>query len=238
MTGMPPGGAVSSPGAFLWYNQGMFVRVMSYFFIITILLEGISFGDVINLPAPKSRGKVTVEEAVQGRRSYREFHPNELNQEQISQLLWSGQGITDNDFDLRAAPSAGALFPLQLLLSKKDGLYRYVPQGHKLLKMSGEDKRPSLVRAALGQKFLGDAPCVVVITALFDKSRSKYGMRGDRYAFMEAGHAAENICLQAVALGLGSVVVGSFWDNAIAAALELPAGETPVYMIPVGYIKQ
>ena len=191
----------------------------------------------IKLPSPILKGAISLEESILHRRSQRSFQPIELSLEQISQLLWSGQGITDNDFDFRTAPSAGSIYPLQVLLAKADGVYKYVPQGHKLLKISDKDKRASLVRASIGQGFIGEAPVDIIITGLFDKTRAKYGMRADRYVFMEAGHAAENICLQATAMGLGSVVVGSFWDDVISATLEL--GELdPIYIIPIGYVKQ
>jgi len=191
----------------------------------------------IKLPEPKILGKMTVEEAIFRRRSERSYHPNELTLEQISQLLWSAQGITDKTWGFRAAPSAGALYPLTLYLLKKDGIFRYVPDGHKLVQVSEEDRRPSLVRASLGQSYIGEAPLVIVICGNFRITEAKYGQRSYRYVNMEVGHVAENIHLQAVALGLVSLPIGAFWDDVVAKALELPDTQDPFYIVPVGYLK-
>lgn len=191
----------------------------------------------IKLPEPKILGKMTVEEAIFRRRSERSYHPNELTLEQISQLLWSAQGITDKTWGFRAAPSAGALYPLTLYLVKKDGIFRYVPDGHKLVQVSEEDRRPSLVRASLGQSYIGEAPLVIVICGNFRITEAKYGQRSYRYVNMEVGHVAENIHLQAVALGLVSLPIGAFWDDVVAKALELPDTQDPFYIVPVGYLK-
>ena len=191
----------------------------------------------INLPEPKLIGKMTVEEAIFRRRSERSFLPNELSLEQISQLLWSAQGITDKTWGFRAAPSSGSLYPLTIYALKSDGIFRYVPDGHKLLQTSAEDIRPSLVRASLGQDFIGQAPLVIVIVGNFRIVEAKFGQRSYRYLNMEIGHAAENIQLQAVALGLVSVPVGAFWDDVVAKELALPDTQDPFYILPVGYLK-
>lgn len=203
-----------------------------------LLFTGASLleAEELNLPAPRLSGPLSLEEAILHRRSERDFKDTPLKLEHISQLLWAGQGITDTAFNFRAAPSSGALYPLSLLVAKSDGVFKYFPGENKLRKITREDKRPSLVRAALGQSFIGEAPVVVIITGSPDKSREKYGLRGDRYVFIEAGHVAENICLQATALGLGSIAVGSFWDDVVASALECPPLEAPIYLIPVGYL--
>ncbi|OGC11253.1 hypothetical protein A3K48_01855 [candidate division WOR-1 bacterium RIFOXYA12_FULL_52_29] len=191
----------------------------------------------IKLPEPKIIGKMPLEEAVFRRRSWRSFHPNELTMEQISQLLWSGQGITDKSWGFRAAPSSGSLYPLNLYLVKKDGVFEYVPDGNKLVEISTEDKRGSIVRASLGQQFIGEAPCVIIICGNFRITQAKFGQRSYRYINMEVGHAAENILLQAVALGLGAVPVGAFWDDVVSKLLELPDTRDPFYIIPIGYPK-
>lgn len=191
----------------------------------------------INLPEPKILGKMSVEESIFRRRSERGFLPNELTLEQISQLLWSAQGITDKTWGFRAAPSSGALFPLTLYIMKKDGIFRYVPDGHRLIQVSDQDGRPSVVRASLGQSFIGEAPLVIVIAGNYRIVDAKYGQRAYRYLNMEIGHAAENIQLQAVALGLVSVPVGAFWDDVVAKTLALPEMQDPFYLIPVGYLK-
>jgi len=191
----------------------------------------------IKLPAPKYTGKISLEEALARRRSERSFHPNQLTNEQISQLLWAAQGITDPQWGFRAAPSAGSCYPLEIYLVNHKGVYNYIPQSHSLKQILKEDKRPSLSRAALGQNFISEAPVNIVITAVFERTEEKYGQRAGRYVYMEAGHAAENIALMGVALGLGSVTVGAFWDDVVKSILDLPAEQEPIYIIPVGYVK-
>lgn len=193
---------------------------------------------IISLPEPKIMGKMSVEESIFRRRSERSFLPQELTMEQISQLLWAAQGITDKTWGFRAAPSAGALYPLTIYIAKKDGIFRYLPDGHKLLQISEEDKRPSLMRASLGQTAIGEAPLVIIIAGNFRITEVKYGQRAYRYVNMEVGHVAENIHLQAVALGLASVPIGAFWDDVIAKTLELPETQDPYYIIPIGYLKR
>lgn len=190
----------------------------------------------IKLPEPKILGKMSVEESIFRRRSERSFLPNELTLEQISQLLWAAQGITDKSWGFRAAPSAGSLFPLTIYVVKKDGVFKYIPDGHKLIQTSTDDVRPSLVRASLGQSFIGEAPVVIIIAGNFRIVEAKYGQRSYRYLNMEIGHAAENIQLQAVALGLVSVPVGAFWDDVVAKTLDLPDTQDPFYILPVGYL--
>jgi SagB-type dehydrogenase family enzyme len=191
----------------------------------------------IKLPEPKTTGKTSLEEAVMKRRSERAFYQQELSLEQISQLLWAAQGITDKTWGFRTAPSSGALYPLYLYILKKDGLFEYIPDGHKLIQMSEEDKRLSLVRASLGQSYIAEAPLVIVISGNYRIVEVKYGQRAYRYLNMEIGHVAENIHLQAVALGLGSVAIGAFWDDVVATVLHLPDTRDPFYIIPVGHPK-
>lgn len=192
---------------------------------------------IINLPKAKSTGTMSLEESISKRRSKRGYSSKELTLEQISQLLWSAQGITDSKRGYRAAPSAGALYPLEIYLVTKDGLYHYTPEGHKLELVKSEDLRPGLTKAAWGQRFITEAPISIVICAVYARVSSRYGFRGNRYVEIEVGHAAENIHLQAVALGLGSVPVGAYGDDAVSTLLELPKNEEPLYIIPVGYTK-
>lgn len=194
-------------------------------------------GKFIDLPKPKTKGTVSIEEAIAGRRSKRNYSSKALSNEQISQLLWSAQGITEARSGHRAAPSAGALYPLEVYLVKEDGLYHYIPKGHKLELMKSEDLRPGLAKASWGQSFISQAPISIVICAVYSRVTSKYGLRGNRYVEMEVGHVAENVHLQAVALGLGSVAAGAYSDEAISRLLELPKNEEPLYILPVGYTK-
>jgi len=189
----------------------------------------------IDLPEPKIRGAVSVEEAIQKRRSVRSYAPKDLSIEDISQLLWACQGITDKERGLRAAPSAGALYPLEVYVAKKDGLFHYIPEGHKLETVSNKDVRAELSTAAYGQGYVEEAAIDIIIAAVYERITSRYGERGIRYIDMEAGHAAENVFLQAVALGLDSVAVGAFADAQVVSILKLPTGVKPLYILPVGY---
>jgi SagB-type dehydrogenase family enzyme len=190
-------------------------------------------GSTIELPPPSTSGRMTVEQAIAQRRSWRDFDPEPLTMQQISQLLWAAQGIT-HDGQLRAAPSAGACYPLETYLVCRHGVFRFLPPQHAALKTVEGDPRPQLARAALGQRFIAEAPATIAFAAVYERTVSRYGERGFRYVHMDAGTAAENVHLQAQALDLGSVSVGAFHDDAVAAALSLPAEEKPIYLIPVG----
>jgi len=191
---------------------------------------------VIPLPKPRLTGSMSVEEAIAKRRSIRRYQPQELTLEQISQLLWSAQGITGRKSMLRAAPSAGGLHPLEFYLCRHDGIWHYEVEAHQLKWVAAEDVRKALGEAAWKQTFIGTAPCVFAVSAQFRRSTGTYGERGrHRYVPMDLGHAAENLLLQAVALGLGAVVIAAFDDTKIAELLHLPANEEPLYLIPVGY---
>ncbi len=188
----------------------------------------------IVLPPPSTEGQVSIEETLAKRRSVRRFLAEDLTLEQIGQLAWAAQGVT-SERGFRTAPSAGALYPLELYLLTKDGVFRYIPKGHKLVRLSQEDKRNQLAEAAYRQSFVGDAPLDFVITGVYARTSAKYGDRAVRYVHIEVGHVAENVHLQAVALGLGSVPVGAFTDEAVSNILGLSAEEAPLYIIPVGH---
>ncbi len=193
--------------------------------------------EIIQLSKPKLDGEISVEKAISKRRSIRSYARRELTLEQISQLLWAAQGITDKFRGFRTAPSAGALYPLEIYIANKDGLFHYIPQGHRLKKISSEDVRRGLSQAALGQPWVAEAAIDIIICAVYERATSRYGQRGIRYTDIEVGHAAENIHLQAVALGLSSVPIGAFRDEAVSKILSLPEDERPLYIIPVGYKK-
>ncbi len=195
---------------------------------------GASAGDIIDLPAPRTDGGMSLEEALAARRSAREFTDEPLTLEQISQLLWSAQGITA-DWGGRTAPSAGALYPLEVYVVTADGSFHYLPDGHRLWVMSRGDLRAPLAEAALGQAAVSEAPAVFVITAVYARTAGKYGDRAERYVRLEAGHACQNLLLQAVALGLGAVPIGAFSDTEVQRVLGLPADQEPLYLIPVGH---
>lgn len=188
----------------------------------------------INLPNPALKGNISIEESMVKRRSVRRYSEKELTLEQLSQILWAAQGITDEK-GFRAAPSAGALYPLEVYAVKKDGLFHYIPEGHKLEIISPKDLRRELTDAAWGQNFIYEAPVDIVICAVYKRVTTRYGDRGVRYTDIEVGHAAQNIHLQAAALGLASVPLGAFSDSDVSSVLGLSKEETPVYIIPVGY---
>jgi SagB-type dehydrogenase family enzyme len=189
---------------------------------------------VINLPSPAQKGKMSLEEALKKRESVRSFSSDPLTKEDLSQLLWAVQGITRN-WGARTAPSAGALFPLEIYVVLKEGFFRYSPKGHNLIRIIQQDLRNTLSKAALGQNCIGEAPAVFVIAAVYERTSRKYGNRAERYVKMEAGHAGQNLLLQAVSLGLGAVPVGAFQDEQVQQALHLPVNHEPLYLIPVGW---
>ena len=190
----------------------------------------------ISLPAPRTSGPMSLEAAIAQRRSVRRYAPGGLSLEQIGQLLWAAQGITGGKVALRAAPSAGARHPLEFYVCRADGMWHYEPQGHYLARHLERDVRGELARAALGQQFIAEAPCVFAISAVFERTTRRYGERGRlRYVPIDIGHAAGNLLLQAVALGLASVPVGAFDDAAVKQALALPQPEEPMYILPVGH---
>ena len=184
---------------------------------------------------------MSVEEAIKLRRSVREFSDHPLTMNLISQLLWSGQGITAGF--KRAAPSAGATYPLTLYLVVGEGgveeipsgIYEYIPDSHSLSRIKGGDFRSEIATACLNQTFIAEAPVSIVIAANYERTTRRYGERGIRYVHMEAGHAGENIYLQAVALRLGTVAVGAFQDDDLHHVMELPEEEAPLYVMPVGF---
>lgn len=194
-----------------------------------------------SLPAPVYQSNVSVEQALKQRRSIREYQPAALDLQQAAQLLWAAQGITSaNGF--RTAPSAGMTYPLEIYLvvgninKLQPGVYHYLPQSHTLELILDGDRRNQLTTAANNQSQIQRAPCDIVITANYKRTTAKYGSRGERYVHMEAGHAAQNIFLQAVSLKLGTVSMGGFTDSAVKMALHLPIEEVPLYIMPVGKI--
>ncbi len=192
--------------------------------------------DLKSLPKPALIGTISVEEAIARRRSVRGYSKGKIATKQLSQLLWAAQGITSTA-GFRTAPSAGALYPLEIYVADENGLFKYKPQGHRLLLVTQEDVRKGLADASWGQSFIAEAPVSIIICAVYERVTSKYGNRGVKYTEIEVGHAAQNVHLQAVALGLDSIPVGAFTDEDVSRVLNLPIKEVPVYIIPVGYKK-
>lgn len=189
---------------------------------------------VIPLPTPVLKGELTLEEALAKRRSVRAFGGRPLALEELGQLLWAAQGIT-HPAGYRTAPSAGALYPLEVYVVTEAGAYHYDPLEHCLDLHRQGDLRPELYVAALEQESVLEAPAVFVIAAVYERTERKYGReRSPRYVHLEAGHAAQNLLLQAAALELGAVPIGAFGDAAVKEALSLPEDQQPLYLIPVG----
>jgi len=179
---------------------------------------------------------MALSEAIGRRRSVRQYAARALRPEEIGQLLWAAQGITGNAYLLRAAPSAGALYPLELYVADAQGTFHYRPKAHELLRVGATDVRAQLRHAAFDQMCVEAAACVIAVAADPRRTTRKYGERGMRYVLMEAGHAAENVLLQAAALGLGAVPVGAFDDVEAARVLGLPRGDQALYLLPVGAV--
>ena len=201
-----------------------------------------SESDIIQLPEPIYQSNTSVEEALQKRRSVREYSKEPLSLFEISQILWAAQGITDNAYGLRTAPSAGALYPIELYLvvanvkELTSGIYKYDPRRHTLKKTIEGDKRIEVSNAALKQDAIEKSSAIVLITAIYERTSVKYGKRTERYVNMEVGHVGQNIYLQAVSLGLGTVMMGAFNDDALKKVLNLPANEFPLAIYPIGKI--
>ena len=191
----------------------------------------------ITLPKPNRDGSISLEKAIASRRSRRTFLPEGLTLEQISQLTWAAQG-QDIRSSYRTVPSAGATYPLELFTVTGDGLCHYLPAKHSLEKLTDRDLRAALASAALEQDFIESAPLTLVFAAQFSKTTGSYGQRGIRYVYMEAGHAAQNVHLQAEALGLGSVAVGAFNDDSVSKVLSLLDHLEPLYMVTEGYYRK
>jgi len=190
--------------------------------------------EIVTLPEPNLDGSMSLEQSIASRRSWRDFRSEPLTLEQIGQLAWAAQG-QDAKSKYRTVPSAGATYPLELFVVNEQGLFRYLLGKHALEKLAGQDLRSALATAAWGQEFIEAAPLTMVFAAEFDRTTRRYGKRGIRYVYMEAGHAAQNVHLQAEALGLGSVAVGAFDDASVSKVLSLPINFEPVYMVVVGY---
>jgi len=210
--------------------------------------------DEMELPAPDREGALSLEKTLEQRRSVRSYTTGEpISLEELSQLLWAAQGITkmmekpghwpeDREWfgGLRTAPSAGALYPLEVYVAAgnvrglEPGLYKYIPQRHSLARENGRDLRGQLADAALGQRWVAECAADIVITAVYQRTEAKYGDRADLYVPMEVGSAVQNIYLQCEPLGLGTVVVGAFTDDDVSDVLQLPDSERPMAIMPVG----
>lgn len=226
------------PGAMSGFDGASVAALIASLVLLTMPITSHP-DDIVPLPPPRQASAVSVEEALAKRRSVREFAGAGLSLEDAAQLLWAAQGMTQATEGLRTAPSAGALYPLDVFLvagavaTLPAGIYRYEPKRHRLVRIVARDARHELASAAHLQRWIGDAAAIVVITGLYRRTGVKYGGRAERYVHFEAGHAAENLCLQAVTLGLGTTVVGAFSDAEVKRLLNL-SEEEPLLLIPIG----
>jgi SagB-type dehydrogenase family enzyme len=196
----------------------------------------------IYLPPPSQKGDISLEEAIYKRRSIRHFTSGPLSQLQLSQILWTAQGITDTSLEYRAVPSAGATYPLEIFVACgqqaveeiEAGIYYYNIDNHSLIQHHHGDIRLDLAQAASDQEFIYEAPVDIVICAVYSRTLRRYGDRGKRYVHIEVGHAGQNIYLQATALGLATVAIGAFHDEQVREVLRLDKQYRPLYIMPLG----
>ncbi len=202
----------------------------------------------IQLPSPRLESNFSIEEVMLKRRSHRNYVKSSISLDDLSQVLWAAYGITkpDKSRDIyrggfRAAPSAGATFPLEVYVIAgkvkgiEPGVYKYISDGHKIIRVINEDVRADLAKAALSQEMIEDAPASLFFTAIFERTTQRYGDRGrERYVCMEMGHVGQNVYLQVEALGLGTCAIGAFNDAKVAEVMQLPGEEEPLYIMPIG----
>jgi SagB-type dehydrogenase family enzyme len=197
----------------------------------------------MKLPKPKTHGEVSLETAIKRRRTIRSFTSRPLSLEQCSQLFWAAQGITEDRGYKRAAPSGGALYPMDIyavvgencVKGLEGGAYHYDPKSHTVSLVSEGDLRNKVAGAALSQTWMATAPLNILITAEYYRITGKYGKRGVRYAIIEAGHIGQNILLQSEAMGLGAGIVGAFNDEKVRRVINIHPNHEPLLILPVGY---
>jgi SagB-type dehydrogenase family enzyme len=202
--------------------------------------KNLSFSEnIITLSKPILDSKISIEKALNTRRSIRNYKKSPLSLEQISQLLWAAQGIT-NSQGLRTAPSAGALYPLEIYLVSNNvsnldpGVYSYKNNSHTLKKISQENKISDLSGACLNQECVKNCSAAIVICVIYERTTQKYGPRGKDYALIEVGCASQNIHLQAVSLNIGTVYVGGFEEHKVTQVIQAKNNEHPWCVMPLG----
>ena len=220
--------------------------------MVASLPETHSEDTIIDLPQPRLESEVSVEEALQNRRSIRSHSDIPMTLAEVSQILWSAYGVTMPVEDgpaflrggLRTAPSAGARYPLELYIVARNvdgldaGVYWYKSETHQLVTIRGEDRWEALSDAGFNQSHFETASAAIVYSAVFERTEEKYGERGrSRYVCMDAGHSAENVYLQAYALKVGTCVIGAFGDLALKKAIGMTRAEEPLYIMPLGKVE-
>ncbi|MCX7833343.1 MAG: SagB/ThcOx family dehydrogenase [Ignavibacteria bacterium] len=197
----------------------------------------------IKLPEPQYSSNTSIEEALLKRKSIRDYQKKSISLENVSQILWAAQGITNKAKGKRTAPSAGALYPLEIYLlvgnvnDLASGIYKYKPEGHELILIAEGDRRNELSKYSAQPEAIQDAPITLVISAVYKRTSAKYGERASRYVHIEVGHSAQNVCLQIISLGLSTVTIGAFQDGQVKKAVQLLENEDPLYIMPIGFAK-
>lgn len=209
-----------------------------------LLLAACSHAGDAGLPEPSRKGAVSVEEALQSRRTWRGYADQALTRVQLAQLLWAAYGVTDrrHGIEFKTAPSAGALYPLDVYAVVGEGrvqglaagCYHYRPGEHSLAEIRAGDLRQAVAQASFNQLWMAKAPVILIITGEYQRCAAKYGPRGTIYTHIEAGHVGQNVFLQAEALGLRAGIVGAFDNRRLAGLLGLPAAHEPLLAMPVG----
>jgi SagB-type dehydrogenase family enzyme len=217
----------------------IFASIVSFAYLFRFKEVGKLEENVIKLPEPVKKGEISVEEAIESRRSRREYADTPISLKEISQLCWATQGITDRRYGFRAAPSAGALYPLEIFIvagntELRPAIYHYSPLDHSLKLIKSGDFREELARVSLGQSPIKNTPMNIVITAVYERTAKKYGKRAERYVHIEAGHVSQNVYLQAECLELATVSIGAFYDDEVREIISAPLGYIPLYIMPVG----
>jgi len=197
----------------------------------------------IKLPKPSLKGTKSIEELIYNRRSIRNYSKKPLKLKDVSQLLWAAGGITIDGITgaTKSYPSAGALYPIDFYLvaynieNLSKGVYKYLPEEHKLKIVFSGDLSKSLYEACYYQECIKDSAAVIVYACDYSKVEIRYGKRGSiRYAHMDIGHSAQNLYLQAEALNIGTVAIGAFDDNKVEKVLNI---KNVLYLLPIGYKK-
>jgi SagB-type dehydrogenase family enzyme len=196
----------------------------------------------IKLPARKTSKEINVGHALEKRASCRNFERKSITMQELANILWAGQGVISKSFNMRrTAPSAGATFPLEILVAVRkkgvdgleEGIYQYIPEEHSLHKLADKDITGDLVEACFNQDFIQNAGVNLMIACDYNRTKDRYAERGERYVWMEAGSATQNVALEAVELKLGTVVIGAFEDNKVSGLYGLDKWH-PVAVMPIG----
>jgi SagB-type dehydrogenase family enzyme len=189
----------------------------------------------IKLPNPILKGNKSLEECIYERESVRKFQDIPIEIEKVSQILWAAQGKKGQK---RMVPSAGATYPLEIYVTlKNNGFFHYDVQNHVLCLITEEDISNRLAEESWNQRFIEEAYLNILICAVYSRTTKRYRDRGIRYVYMEVGHCAQNIHLEAISLGLVSVPIGAFQDKGLKKVMKLPTNIEPLYIIPIGYPK-